>query len=184
MANHRRRGQKAGLAIRSPKVPPPSLLKPVHFSPESIFPGAPWLDTDGKLIQAQGGGILHDAGVYYWFGENKDAETLPGRRVDVIGVNCYSSRDLVAWKNEGLVLPAVPGDPSHDMHPGKVAERPKVIFNPRTRKYVMWLHIDSPDYTAARAGVAVSDCVTGPHPVSLERAAERARLAVHGLVPG
>lgn len=128
-----------------------------------ILPGEPWLDTDGNVIQAHGGGILHEGGVYYWFGENKDGPTLPGRRVDVIGVNCYSSRDLLAWKNEGLVLRAEPSDPAHDLHPGKVAERPKVIFNPLTRKYVMWLHIDSPDYTAARAGVATSDHVTGPY---------------------
>jgi beta-xylosidase len=83
--------------------------------------------------------------------------------VDVIGVSCYSSRDLIHWKNEGVVLPSVPGDIGHDLHPSKVAERPKVIFNPKTGKYVMWLHIDSADYTAARAGVAISDKPTGPY---------------------
>jgi hypothetical protein len=44
-----------------------------------------------------------------------------------------------------------------------VAERPKVIFNAATGMFVMWLHVDSPDYTLAAAGVAVSDCVTGPY---------------------
>jgi hypothetical protein len=43
-----------------------------------------------------------------------------------------------------------------------VIERPKVIYNVRTRKFVMWLHQDSPDYQAARSGVAVSDTPAGP----------------------
>jgi len=36
------------------------------------------------------------------------------------------------------------------------------VFNPRTKKFVMWMHIDSPDYKAASAGVAVADLPTGP----------------------
>ena len=129
-----------------------------------FHPGRPWLDTDGHPIHAHGGGVLFEDGVYYWFGENKDAPNCPGTtRADVVGVSCYSSRDLLNWKNEGLVLPAVPDDPSHDLHPSMVAERPKVIFNRASGKYGMWLHVDSPDYTKASAGVAVSDAVTGPY---------------------
>jgi hypothetical protein len=56
----------------------------------------------------------------------------------------------------------VPDNPSHDLHPEKVVERPTVIYNARTKKFVMWLHQDSPNYAAARAGVAVSDSPTGP----------------------
>lgn len=124
---------------------------------------SPSLDTDKEPIQAHGGGVLFHEGVYYWFGENKTLPNNPGTtRTDVVGVSCYSSRDLLHWKNEGVVLPAVPDDSSHDLHPSKVAERPKVIFNRATGKYVMWLHVDSPDYTAARAGVAVADSPVGP----------------------
>jgi hypothetical protein len=109
-------------------------------------------------------------GTYFWYGENKAGRTwLPdstkawdGYRVDVTGIRCYSSRDLRNWKDEGLVLKAVPDDPSHDLHPSKVCERPKVVFNPTTKKFVMWLHIDSEDYKAARAGVAVADQPAGP----------------------
>ena len=36
------------------------------------------------------------------------------------GIRCYSSPDLLHWKDEGLVLKAVPGDPAHDLHPSKV----------------------------------------------------------------
>lgn len=134
-----------------------------------FHPGQVWLDTDGKPIQAHGGGILSDQGTHYWFGENKDGHTVYDpckgflHRVDVIGIACYSSQDLLNWKNEGIVLPAVKDDPTHDLHPGKVLERPKVIYNSRTRQYVMWAHVDTSDYEYARAGVAVSDRPTGPY---------------------
>ncbi|MBL9208805.1 MAG: family 43 glycosylhydrolase, partial [Opitutaceae bacterium] len=35
-------------------------------------------------------------------------------------------------------------------------------YNARTRRFVMWFHQDSPNYAAARAGVAVSETPTGP----------------------
>ena len=129
-------------------------------------PGAVWLDTDGKPIQAHGGGVLYDKGTYYWFGENKDAPNTTSEkallaRIDAVGISCYSSKDLGHWKHEGLVLPAVKGDP--DLDPGGVVERPKVVYNAKTKKYVMWLHVDSADYRKAHAGVAVADRPTGPY---------------------
>ncbi len=135
-----------------------------------LEPGAIWLDTDGAPIQAHGGGVLYRNGTYYWYGENKNAENVADPagtgafldRVDVIGVSCYSSQDLLHWKNEGVVLPAVADDPAQDLHSGKVAERPKVLYNVQTGKYVLWLHIDTADYKYARTGVAVSDQPTGP----------------------
>lgn len=139
-------------------------------SAKEFVPGAVWLDTAGKPINAHGGGMLYKGRNYFWYGENKAGRTwMPeanrtwdGYRVDVTGIRCYSSRDLYAWKDEGLVLRAEPADPANDLHPSKVVERPKVAFNPRTRKYVMWLHIDTADYQSARAGVAVSSSARGP----------------------
>ncbi len=129
----------------------------------TFLPGqGTWLDTDGHAIQAHGGGMLYHEGIYYWYGENKDGPTLNGNRVDVIGISCYSSRDLYRWKFEGLALKAVPDDPKHDLHPSRVCERPKVIFNDKTRKFVMWVHIDDAKYQYARTGVAVSDTPVGP----------------------
>ena len=77
------------------------------------------------------------------------------------GVSCYSSKDLLNWKFEGIVLPAVKDDSSHDLHPSKVLERPKVIYNKKTGKFVMWVHVESADYSKACAGVAISDSPTG-----------------------
>ncbi len=47
----------------------------------------------------------------------------------------------------------------------RVVERPKVIYNKHTDKYVMWWHQDGPTvglYTVASGGVAISDSPTGP----------------------
>lgn len=138
------------------------------MTPHHFRPGQVWLDTAGVPIQAHGGGVLYRDGTYYWFGENKAGPTGPGLledlyRVDVIGVNCYSSSDLRNWKNEGTVLAAARDDPTSDLHPSKVVERPKVIYNALTGKYVMWLHIDTADYALARAGVAIADGPLGPY---------------------
>lgn len=142
-----------------------------HAATASVFrPGERWLDTDGKFINAHGGGVLFHAGKYYWYGELKEGRTYViaatkawgGTRVVAGGVSCYSSTNLTDWKNEGTVLPSVPTDPDHDLHCDKVLERPKVIYNARTRKFVLWLHQDSADYKAARTGVAISDSPTGP----------------------
>lgn len=137
---------------------------------KTFAPGQLWLDTDGRPINAHGGGVLHHRGTYFWYGERKQGRTyLPkvnqawgGTRVIAGGVSCYSSTDLTAWKYEGIVLPSVAEDPEHDLACENVIERPKVIFNARTKKFVMWFHQDTPDYSAARSGVAVSDSPTGP----------------------
>ncbi len=137
---------------------------------QSIQPGKIWADTEGNPINAHGAGLLYDNGTYYWYGEYKKGATRKVEyihewecyRVDAGGVACYSSKDLINWKNEGLVLPSVKEDSTHDLHISKVIERPKVIYNENTNKYVMWMHVDSEDYVFARAGVAVSDSPTGP----------------------
>lgn len=132
--------------------------------------GQIWKDTDGNDIQAHGGCIIEHKGIFYWYGENKGLPNSTGggpntaneHRVDVIGVSCYSSKDLVNWKNEGIVLPADKDNPNSPMHPSKVAERPKVIYNEKNNNFVLWLHVDSADYTYHGVGIAVSDSPTGP----------------------
>jgi beta-galactosidase len=133
-------------------------------------PGEIWNDTSGKPINAHGGGVLFHEGAYYWYGELKEGRTyLPacnaswgGTRVVAGGVSCYSSTNLTDWRNEGVALESVANDPKHDLHCAKVIERPKVIYNKATKQFVMWLHVDSEDYAAARSGVAVSSTPTGP----------------------
>ena len=133
------------------------------------MPGAVWNDTGGNPINAHGGGLLYHNGRYYWYGEYKQGETILPEwatwecyRTDVTGVGCYSSPDMVNWTFEGIVLPAEKDDPSSDLHPSKVLERPKVVYNQKTGKFVMWAHVESADYSKAAAGVAVADTPTGP----------------------
>ncbi len=154
-----------------------SLLALLVFQPEVFsqnnyfFPGSIWYDTDSIPINAHGGGILFDKGIYYWFGEIKIGRTFrveedkswENYRVDAGGISCYSSKDLVHWKNEGIALAPTHTDTASDLYTGKVIERPKVIYNTKTRQYVMWMHIDLKDYSYARAGVATSKTVTGPY---------------------
>jgi hypothetical protein len=124
-------------------------------------PGELWPDTSGVPINAHGGGVLWHEGVYYWFGEHKIAGEA-GNQAHV-GVSVYSSRDLYAWRNEGVAL-AVSEGRSSELVRGCILERPKVVFNRATGKFVMWFHLEPPgcDYAGARSGVAVSDTPTGP----------------------
>lgn len=39
---------------------------------DRFYPGKPWLDTEGKPIQAHGGSVIAVDDTYYWYGENKD----------------------------------------------------------------------------------------------------------------
>jgi beta-xylosidase len=133
-------------------------------------PGSIWSDLDGKPINAHSAGLLYDKGTYYWFGEIKSGKTwLVNQtgwecyRVNAGGISCYSSTDLYHWKYEGVALSPVADDSTSDIHISKVIERPKVIYNEKTGKYVMWMHIDSEDYLYARAGVASADRPQGPY---------------------
>lgn len=137
---------------------------------ELIVSGEEWVDTDGNRINAHGGGVLYHDGVYYWYGEYKGDSTYWNPKVphwecyrtEAGGVGCYSSTDLVNWKFEGLALASEQEDESSELHYSNVLERPKVIYNDKTGKFVMWLHVDSHDYGKAAAGVAISDTPNGP----------------------
>lgn len=136
-----------------------------------IQQGAIWKDVAGNPINAHGGGILYYNNTYYWFGEIKKGKTwrVPGvtswedYRVDASGISCYSSKDLLHWKYEGVALAPDMNDSNSDIHYTKVIERPKVIYNDHTKKFVMWIHIDKDDYSYAHAGVAISDKPGGPY---------------------
>lgn len=129
-----------------------------------------WIDAHGQPIQAHGGGLLYLDGVWYWYGEDKSGPTRTYQtpkgdtvnRVDVVGIAGYRSTDLLNWEPMGQVLKAVPDNDYHDLHPGNVLERPKVIFHKPTGTFVMWMHVDSPDYRHAAIGIAVADKPEGP----------------------
>ena len=113
-----------------------SHAEPIQFSesvsaaPASFKPSAIWQDDQGVHINAHGGGVIFHEGSYYWFGEHKAAGRA-GNRAQV-GVHVYSSKDLTNWKDEGIAL-EVSDDPQSDIAKGSIIERPKVIYNAKTK---------------------------------------------------
>lgn len=128
---------------------------------QSFHPGEIWPDNNGVHINAHGGGILFHEGVYYWFGQHM-IEGSAGNFAQV-GVHVYSSRDLYNWKDEGIAF-AVSTEPNGEIRKGCILERPKVIRNAKTGKFVMWFHYEADgSYQTAQCAVAVADKVTGPY---------------------
>lgn len=125
----------------------------------SFKPGQEWSDAQGNHINAHGGGILFYNDTYYWYGEHKSSNTSSA----LVGINCYSSTDLYNWIPQGVAL-KVEADSTHDLAKGCVMERPKVIYNPTTKKFLMWFHLElkGQGYNAARVAIAESDNPTGP----------------------
>lgn len=128
----------------------------------SISSGAIWEDNNGTHINAHGGGVIFHDGKYYWFGEHKGGGDSNNA---FVGITCYSSPDLYNWTNEGVALPVVENDETSDITKGSIMERPKVIYNAKTKKFVMMFHLElkGQGYAAARVAVATSDNVTGPY---------------------
>ncbi len=124
--------------------------------------GELWPDDKGVHINAHGGGMLKHGARWYWFGEHK-IEGGTGNNAHV-GVHCYSSTDLYNWKDEGVAL-KVSDDPQSPIVKGCILERPKVIYNPKTKQFVMWFHLELKDkgYGAAYSGCAVAEKVAGPY---------------------
>ena len=128
----------------------------------TFHPAALWPDNHGVHINAHGGGVMFHDGIYYWFGEHKIAGEA-GNAAHV-GVHVYSSRDLYNWQDEGIAL-SVDDYPISPIARGCILERPKVIFNSRTQKFVMWFHLEPKEagYSGSLSGVAVADKATGPY---------------------
>lgn len=154
----------------------------------SGYEGSRMYDTKGELIQAHGGQITKWGDTYYWYGEDKTDGIKP------VGVHLYTSADLYNWEDQGIVMKTMKEigemdtDPyfaelygalnqeerqevfSHMDYNTSVVERPKVLYNAKTKKYVMWFHADGPykgtggaqSYGKAMAGVAIADKPEGP----------------------
>ncbi|MDD3490067.1 MAG: family 43 glycosylhydrolase [Paludibacter sp.] len=117
---------------------------------EYIVNGTEWLDTEGNVINAHGGGMLKVGDYYYWIGEN---------RRDGVFVSCYRSKDLMNWEFRGHLLTR---DSHAELDKANI-ERPKVVYNQKTGKYVMWMHYEyGGNYDKARAAVAWSDDIEKP----------------------
>uniref|UniRef100_A0A6B2L7W1 Glycosyl hydrolase family 43 protein n=1 Tax=Arcella intermedia TaxID=1963864 RepID=A0A6B2L7W1_9EUKA len=138
------------------------------------------VDVDGRPMDVHDGNIVQwtpgPGQLYYWYGigyglcnDSKwgcDGEFHIGDcgfRVDH-AVNLYVSKDLASWRFVGNVLPA-------DSRPVGIYYRPKVVYNAKTRMYVLWVnlvHKDwiGPNFADTSYVVAVSPAPEGPFVVS------------------
>ncbi|MEU9160594.1 RICIN domain-containing protein [Streptomyces sp. NPDC048424] len=140
-----------GLSLLLPVLggAPTALAAPVTTEPGTRFP-----DTAGQGVQAHGGGVLKVDDYYYWFGEDRGDDNK------FRYVSAYRSKDLKNWEPRGHVL-TQETDPEIR---SAVIERPKVLYNEKTRQFVMWMHKEADDsYAEARAAVAVSSTIDGPY---------------------
>lgn len=125
----------------------------------SFKPGRIWLDINGKRIHAHGGRMIVVNDTFYWYGENKE-KTIGTPDIWHWGVRCYSSQDLYNWKDEGIIIPPDPDDPSSPLHPSAMMDRPHIIYNEKTGKYVAWLKIMKEPPVFA---ILTSDDILGPY---------------------
>jgi hypothetical protein len=129
----------------------------------SFTPAKVWLDKNGVPINAHGGGVTFFKGKYYWYGEHK----LPGKSEAQFadgGIHCYSSKDLMNWKDEGIVLSVSFTDSTSDLAYGCILERPKVVYNAKNKEFVAYfkLYLKGVGYETSYVGVAVAKKPNGP----------------------
>ncbi|MER6082625.1 RICIN domain-containing protein [Streptomyces sp. NPDC001833] len=123
-------------------------------APVTVTNATQFTDTTGAVVHAHGGGVIKVGAYYYWFGENRDPDNT------FKAVSVYRSTDLKTWefRNNALTQSSDP-----ELAVANI-ERPKVIYNSTTGKYVMWMHKENgSDYAQARVAVAVSDTVDGDY---------------------
>ena len=130
---------------------------------DAFYPGTPWLDTNGRRIQAHGGSVYYEDGVYYWYGENKEKTTGDGK-VWHWGVRCYRSADLYNWEDLGLLIPPRPDDPDSPLHPTACMDRPHILRSAATGRYVCWVKLMNRDGTQSMT-VLEADRFLGPYTI-------------------
>ena len=115
-----------------------------------------WQDTAGNRIEAHGAGLIRVADTWYWIGEDKSANSGNFK-----AVNCYASKDLSHWEFKHAIITR---QTSTELGAAdRIIERPKVIYNEASKKYVMWLHWEGASYATAEAGVFTSTTVDGDY---------------------
>ncbi|MCA2218913.1 RICIN domain-containing protein [Jidongwangia harbinensis] len=127
---------------------------PAAAAPVTVTNGTVFADTGGSPVHAHGGGVLKVGDHYYWFGENRNADNT------FRAVSVYRSTNLRDWEFRNNVLTQ---SSAAELRVANI-ERPKVIYNAATGRYVMWMHKENgTNYSEARAAVASSATVDGAY---------------------
>ncbi|QFZ21009.1 RICIN domain-containing protein [Saccharothrix syringae] len=129
-------------------------VAPATAAPVTVSNGTQFVDTSGQVVHAHGGGVIKVDAYYYWFGENRNANNT------FRAVSVYRSTDLRTWEFRRNVLTQ---SSSSELAVANI-ERPKVVYNNSTGRFVMWMHKENgSDYGEARAAVASSATVDGDY---------------------
>ena len=127
---------------------------PAAAASQTVTNGTQFTDTSGNIVHAHGGGVIKVGSYYYWFGEDRNSDNT------FKYVDAYRSTDLKTWEFRNHVLTQSSASELGTAY----IERPKVIYNAATGKFVMWMHKENGvDYSEARAAVAVSGTVDGTY---------------------
>lgn len=131
-----------------------------EYNKRAVLNGAVWKDCNGETIHAHGGCMLKQDDYFYWYGED---------RRDNCYVSCYRSRDMIHWEFRNHILTT-----ESRMVPDRVKtqlvlkrednkkvnlERPKVLYNKKTKKFVLWAHYEN-GMNYSEAACAVATCET------------------------
>lgn len=125
--------------------------------------GIVWKDTQGNPLHAHGGYMIFHEGYYYWYGED---------RRDNFYVSCYRSQNLTDWEFRNHILTTNSKMEGYRVRTtlklinedGKKVnlERPKVLYNKKTNKFVMWAHFENgKNYLDAAVAIATCDTPDG-----------------------
>ncbi|MER7643638.1 RICIN domain-containing protein [Streptomyces sp. NPDC126522] len=127
---------------------------PAQAAAQTITNGTQFTGTSGNPVHAHGGGVIKVGSYYYWFGEDRNADNT------FKYVDAYRSTDLKNWEFRNHVLTQ---SSAAELGTAYI-ERPKVVYNASTGKFVMWMHKENGvDYSEAKAAVAVSSTVDGSY---------------------
>lgn len=125
----------------------------------TIKNGNQWTATNtGASVQAHGPGFIRVGDIWYMCGEDRAAAPSAPWTPDV---NLYSSVDLVNWKFEKKIIEN--GVTASELGHGRFIERPKLLYNPKTSKYVVWCHYEQGNYGASEAACFECDSVNGAY---------------------
>ncbi len=120
----------------------------------TIQNGRVWTDDQGRTVQAHAPGFVKVRDRWYMCGEDRSNSWNPD-------VNLYSSADLVHWKFERKIIQN--GVTVEELGRTRMIERPKLLYNERTGKYVVWCHYESGNYGASEAACFECDSVNGSY---------------------
>lgn len=113
-----------------------------------------WLTAQGDTVQAHAPGFLKIKDTWYMVGEDRGREWRPD-------VNLYSSKDLQNWTFEKKIIEN--GVTSPELGTRRMIERAKLLYNKKTKRYVVWCHWESSNYGASEAACFSSPNINGPY---------------------